>query len=656
MAVRSLKAVLSLRFVAICLLPGLVLAVLIWATLVPQMERRVIDAHGTLSEMLAVEAERYLQQPVAALRGLAAVISAMPESERDILSGRLLQAQLLGSGTLAGAFIIDASGRLTDIALPADTGKLPATYLGLDLSANPVASPVHRSGQQLWSAVYLSGVTEQITVAATVPIGTRLLVGEIRLEQLSAFVRKVSGRTSMRVMIVDGRGQVVAHPDPLIARQQLNIGLLPILQQAARADATMVTSAFEFEGVPVIGAARKIAETDWFVMIVEPLAEVRRPVWEILAALLLAALIAAVLAVVMGVIMAEGFARRFALLSELAEGLAAGRYPDFWPESNVAEANALIGSVRRMADAVRHREMDLQQLNAELESRVAERTEELQRSNLELSTAMETLEQTQAELLQSEKLAALGSLVAGVAHELNTPIGNSLMVASTLQDKTEEFERNLAGGLTRSALNRHLDTNREASASLVRNLQRAGDLIASFKQVAVDQTTSQRRRFLLGEVVREIVLTLSPMLRNSPYQIRVEIPDGIVMDSFPGPLGQVLTNLISNALVHAFDGRQQGVVRVSGMATEDGENIVLSVIDDGVGIASEFVGRVFDPFFTTRMGRGGTGLGLSICHNIVEGVLGGHIAVSSTLGEGTTFAMTLPTSAPQHAVVGECGR
>lgn len=647
---RPLRTVLALRFAAVCLLPGIILGALVWTFLVPRMEQRVVEAHGALAEILAVETERYLQQPVVSLKGLAEVLGAIPEKERGAHVGRLLQAQLRGANTLAGVFILDARGVLTDIALSTDAQKLPANYLGIDLSGNPVASAAHRTGRKTWSAAYLSGVTEQITVAATVPMGDRLLVGEIGLDELSSFVRKVTTSASMQVMVIDSRGQVVAHPDPVIARQQLNIGRLPILDQASlQEDARMITAHFEFNGQAVIGAARRIAGTDWTVLIVEPRAEIRKPVWELVVALALAAALAAVIAVLMALVMAAGFSQRFSRLTRLAQELAAGRYPESWPESQVKEATELIGSIRKMADAVQQREVALRKLNDSLEQRVADRTAELQHTNRDLTAALRRLEQAQDELLQSEKMAALGNLVAGVAHELNTPIGNSLMVASTLQDRTEEFEADVAAGLKRSSLNRHIETSREASSALVRNLQRAAELITSFKQVAVDRTTSQRRRFTLDALVGEVMLTLSPTFRNKPWQVHTEIPPGIRMDSYPGPLGQVLTNLINNAVLHGFDGRSIGNVHIDARLTEAGDQVRMSVTDDGVGIPADVIGRVFDPFFTTRMGRGGTGLGLSICHNIVKGVLGGQVSVESVPCEGTTFILIFPLVAPEHA-------
>ncbi len=645
---RSLRTVLSLRFVALILLPLLIIAAVIWLLLLPRMTERVAAEHRALATALAYETERYLELPVRALRGAAVTLSQEKEKDRrpgSMLPNRLLESLVLGGNVLEGAYALDARGHLIEIALASGLSRKIDNYIGLDLSANSLSGEAHRSGRKVFSESYLSGVTEQVTVAATVPAGERLLVAEIGLRRLSDFVRRVATSAEMQLIVVDGRGQIVAHPDAALASQQLNIGNLSILTQTRGSRTGSVTAVFEFDGRQVLGTTYAIAGTEWTVLVTEPLAHVHQPIREILYGLLLAGLVSTVLAIGVGILMATGFSIRFERLSTLARELAAGRYPETWPESNVTEASALIGSIRQMADAVRQREVDLRDLNAELEARVQARTEDLEMANAELSAAMNTLEQAQDELVRSEKMAALGSLVAGVAHELNTPIGNSLMVASTLQERTDEFESGIEKGLTRTALNRQLSTSREAAASLVRNLQRAGELIASFKQVAVDQTTSARRRFALDEVVREIILTLSPALKKMPWKIESDVPTGIWLESYPGPLGQVLTNLINNAVLHAFDGLPVGMIRV-GARSLDESSMQLTLSDDGNGILPEHLPRIFDPFFTTRMGRGGTGLGLSICHNIVENILGGRVNVASTPGQGTVFTLTLPLVAP----------
>lgn len=291
--------------------------------------------------------------------------------------------------------------------------------------------------------------------------------------------------------------------------------------------------------------------------------------------------------------------------------------------------------------AVKQAEVALRQLNSELEERVTERTQDLKVSNSDLTKAMLRLQLTQAELIQSEKLAALGGLVAGIAHELNTPIGNGVMAVTTLRELAQTFRSEVENGLKRSSLIAFVDNVDNANLIAERNLQRAADLVASFKQVAVDQTSSQYRQFKLSDVVAEILLTLQPTLRRTPYEIKVAVPDEIIFASYPGPLGQVLTNLINNAVKHGFDQRDRGVINIRAEVTEPGW-IKLQVQDDGQGIPASLLPRIFDPFVTTRLGSGGSGLGLHIVFNTVTGLLCGQINVTSEEGIGTTFEMSLP--------------
>lgn len=251
---------------------------------------------------------------------------------------------------------------------------------------------------------------------------------------------------------------------------------------------------------------------------------------------------------------------------------------------------------------------------------------------------------TQAELVKSDKLAALGSLVAGVSHELNTPVGNGLMAVSTLSDDAQRFRNGMGAGLKRSVLEDFLGSVEMGAEIALRNLQRAAELISSFKQVAVDRSSSQRRRFQLQQLAHETQLTLLPTLKLRQCNVRLDVPDTIWLDSFPGPLGQVLSNMIDNAALHAFDGVAGGTVTVSARLLPGRVRIRIS--DRGKGMAPEVQRHVFDPFFTTRLGQGGNGLGLHIAHNIVYQMLGGSIALVSGEGAGTRFDIVIPLDAP----------
>jgi len=317
-----------------------------------------------------------------------------------------------------------------------------------------------------------------------------------------------------------------------------------------------------------------------------------------------------------------------------------------------------------------------QQLRAILDEKEASLAElEQQKKQVELahgdlSDVLLTLKQAQANLINSEKLASLGALVAGIAHELNTPIGNSLLTATALADMVADFEKQYAsGGIRRSALEAHLADTRLACGIMASSLSRAADLITSFKQVSVDQTSDQRRRFALAAVVRDTVATYAAQLRRANCRIDVDIAAGLALDSYPGGLGQVLSNLINNALLHAFnaglaptqaDAGRPGVTQFGPQAGTswhitisagdiDGKHVVLIFTDDGVGMNEKTLHQIFDPFFTTKLGQGGSGLGMNIVYNVVTGMLGGTISIASTPGQGTSVTIMMPTVAPRQA-------
>ncbi len=299
--------------------------------------------------------------------------------------------------------------------------------------------------------------------------------------------------------------------------------------------------------------------------------------------------------------------------------------------------------------AQRQAQMSLAQMNLTLEAAVAERTARLHATNEELQGALERLQTSQEALIHAEKLASLGRLVAGVSHELNTPIGNSLLMSTTLNDETRRFvEASKKGEVRRSTFDEFIKTCVDSSDIIQRNLSRAAELIRSFKQVAVDQSSSTRRKFDLREVVEELLRTHHPLIRQHDIKVEFTAPEGLQLDSYPGPLGQVLGNLLTNAILHASS--EHSSLRIEIACERKGrDQVQLTFSDNGVGIAPDNIKRIFDPFFTTKLGHGGSGLGLNIAYSIVTGVLGGSIKVSSQQGIGTAFTIRMPFVAPIQA-------
>ena len=269
-----------------------------------------------------------------------------------------------------------------------------------------------------------------------------------------------------------------------------------------------------------------------------------------------------------------------------------------------------------------------------LEQKVEQRTAQL------LDT-LEDLKATQKKLVESEKMAALGNLVAGVAHEINTPVGTSITVASTLADETQTFINAVRGGqLKRSVLNNYLELAEESTQLMLSNLHRAGDLIQSFKQIANDQSCLERRCFHLQKYVEEIALSLDPQLKQTPHTLTVEGDETLTIESYPGVLAQIVTNLVTNSLTHAYPSSEAGQLRFD--IGREGDKVKIEYKDNGCGIEEENLGKIFEPFFTTARHRGGTGLGLHIVYNLVTQKLQGIIDVRSKINEGTLFIVTLP--------------
>jgi signal transduction histidine kinase len=265
---------------------------------------------------------------------------------------------------------------------------------------------------------------------------------------------------------------------------------------------------------------------------------------------------------------------------------------------------------------------------------------------LDNANTYQQLQQTQTQLAAQEKLAALGALVAGVAHELNTPIGNSLLMASALEEKTDAIDAKIqAHTIQQSDLNDFLSDAQEASTVIMRSLTSAAELVNSFKQVAMDRTTAQRRVFDLQQTCHEILATMMRHIRLSGHAIELDIPANISMNGYPGPFGQVIGNLVNNAMLHAFDGRTDGRMRLVARLKCTGR-VLITFQDDGAGISKQNIGRIFDPFFTTKMGQGGNGLGLNISYNIITSLLNGQIKVDSKPGTGTCFTLDLPLTVP----------
>ena len=301
----------------------------------------------------------------------------------------------------------------------------------------------------------------------------------------------------------------------------------------------------------------------------------------------------------------------------------------------------MLVQIQARKEATQKAQNELFDLNEKLEERVESRTQNLYDLNIELKDSIDTIKKTQSQLIQSEKMAALGGLVAGVAHEINTPIGLSVTGVTHLQDTSLALKRLYkSNDMSQDDFEDYLDTNIQLCESIYLNLKRGAELVASFKKVATDQSIEEKRSFKIKEYLEQVLISLRNKLKQTEIGVDIICDEELEIFSDAGAIAQIVTNLIINSLIHAFNKGDKGKITLN--VINENNRSIITYSDDGKGIEQDILPKVFDPFFTTNRESGGTGLGLNIIYNIVTSNLGGEISVESKVGIGTTFTIILP--------------
>ena len=623
----------------------------------PAIRDRSRDLVQLDAALMASRSELLLYSVQSRLQQLALLVDA---TEPEISLGLVVRS-------VAADDVVDLLALTTREGIVQAVGLKPrltgarADLSGMDLSGLQLFTAVQAGSGLAWTGRHLSMFTGELAVGVSVKLADgRVLAAEIGLDRLMAQIGSLSGIQVKRqfgaseLWVVDQRGEILADTDNNAAVGRYNLGGSPMLVAAA-AGKVQQPGTWRHERVDYHVSAVRSAQLGWTFVARQPAGmdhpDTQRWVQFAAVAFTLTGLLSAAFTP----LMSRRIARGIQALVVAAGRETQGEHVAQWPQGRIREFNQLSGQLGDMARQIHAQKADLVQLNQGLEQRVADRTQDLARANEALQASMSELKNTRDDLMRNERLASLGGLVAGVAHELNTPLGNSVLAISTLQGETRQFRASLAQGLRKSALDGLLEGVDMATDIASRNLARAADLVTSFKQVAVDQTSGHRRTFDLRAVISELLLTLQPTLARTPYRLTLDVPAGICMDSYPGSLGQILTNLVNNAVLHGFDGRDHGEITLHAEVLPDDETpVLLSVRDNGRGIPVALRSRVFDPFVTTRMGRGGTGLGLNIAHSIATNLLGGTLSVSSEDDVGTTFTLRMPHKAPLAPTTETC--
>lgn len=344
------------------------------------------------------------------------------------------------------------------------------------------------------------------------------------------------------------------------------------------------------------------------------------------------------LSLVMTSVMQRVISDPIADLANIAKNISSsGDYSIRAKERGKDEVGQMVRAFNDMVKQIQSRDEELEKAREKLIGEVAQRSQ----ANRELETAMGELRDAQEQLVETEKMASLGGLVAGVAHEINTPVGVAFTAASTLSGEAEAFGEAFRNGqLKKSSLEKFVHVSEESSRMILGNLERAAHLIQSFKQVAVDQSSEEPREFTIGEYFSEVLLSLRPRLKNRSIEVNLDCQDDLLVRSHPGAWSQILTNMVMNSLAHAFGEDDVGAISIAANAVEG--KLVVVYLDNGRGMDEATRKRVFDPFFTTRRGSGGSGLGMHILFNLVNQKLGGRVKLDSELGKGVRIEIKVP--------------
>lgn len=349
-----------------------------------------------------------------------------------------------------------------------------------------------------------------------------------------------------------------------------------------------------------------------------------------------------IFALVIALMVGKNIVRPIDKLCAVTHQIINGNYTISAVVSGDSEIAALANAFNLMTERLKLAFDELNAHRAQLEHKVQKRTEQLLIAKNEAEQSLTLLQETQESLVQAEKMAALGSLVAGVAHEINTPIGITLTSASFLSEETHKvISLYQQGELSGDELETYFDNAKQSTELMTINCHRAADLIQSFKQVAVDQTSDNQREFNLKNYLEEVLVSLRPALKNRDIKVELDCPNDLNIFGFPGAISQIMTNFIMNSLLHGFDKNQQGIIKLH-ISNLPENKIEFRYSDNGKGIPAEIQSKIFDPFFTTQRGNGGSGLGLNLVYNIVHQTLKGNMQVHSVEGEGTTFLINFP--------------
>lgn len=624
----NLRSVMNIFYAAAIIIPLILISSFAMSYTRDYIVKVSKEMHYQIIDHLKFNLESFFEQPSQELNALKEYL--MLEDEiNDELVGKFYDNQTL----------------FHHIRIVNESGTVIYTYpqedniLGFDFSREQSFEGVTAGAEEAWSRTYVYIKENIISINYAIPMGDNVLIGVIHLDTIKEVFDKAYDNELMTVGITDDTGVYIMHTDYTKVEQRVTDNI--VMKQ--KLDYTKVTQYLN----EYYATSLDTDYLDWKIVLYEPVENLKKEINTFILYLSLFILIMVVIALLLGQRFNRVIVQSLKGLVGKTKEVRAGRYDIEFEETNFNELNDLTQNFEAMLLEIKAREnrileqnSEIEIMNSELEARVIDRTDELFAANQELEIALDNLKSTQNQLVESEKLASLGDLVAGLAHEINTPLGIILTVISYLQETTKSLKEKYDSGLLKkSDFEENIKTTLDSEKLIFDNINRSIELMSSFKLISAEHNNLEHQKINVKEFLENIVRSLEPQLKKTNITIVLECDDEVYINTIPLSLYQVIVNLVMNTKVHAY-GEAGGLVNVK--VKSYGQHLEILVEDFGEGIPKAYQKKVFEPFFTTKRGAGGTGLGLNIVYNTVKQNLKGDIFFNSTEGQGTQFILHLP--------------
>lgn len=575
-------------------------------------------------DLLSNSIKDYIRGPLHELNIIKKLLEDDIEVDDDIIT-KMLKILTDSHDDIWSIQITDLNGEIQSI-YPHDN-----YFVGTDVSGYDYFKEAISTSKPFWSSTFLSSQSNSSAVSLSQTYNNGVITLFISIKRIERVIELLKNKNSKRLIFVtDQRGIYVYHPDYKKVQLRENDLFLD-------KDEKIVT----YNDKKYSTSSVQMKETGWFISLYSPMDNIYTALYRMILPLVLIIIFMLLISIIIGNKFGNTISNGIKELLESTKEISNGDYNITIQDLGIQELDMLAKSVVEMSRGIYTRESDLKKAKDVINNNKLQLEEEVKIQTQYLRTALVSLEDAQEKMIESEKLASLGAMVAGVAHEINTPIGIIVTAASYLHDRTEEIMKSFKNNtLVQTQFSDYCENVIGTTSLILSNSRRSSSLISSFKQVAVDQSSEEIRNFKMKEYMNEILISLHPNFKKTNYIIEVICEREIYVKSYPGAFAQILTNLLLNSIKHGFENIDEGKITIK---IEQFDQIVhIFYTDTGHGMSEEDVKRIYDPFFTTKRGKGGSGLGMHIVYNLITQKLKGSIRCISSPGKGTSFELNFP--------------